>query len=227
MIKKLWKSAAVKVWSIVSFVVIILFLVVTILSTTAFYELFNLVMPGGGPRAVYAEGIEPIYVSDYDNKADVYAAARDMNREICEEGMVLLKNSEISAGKKALPLATPVSDTSVTARPKISVFGKNSVNIAYGGSGSGGADTSNVIDLYEALDQAGYDVNPTLKAFYEDTNASGPLRAGNSSDLDSGDTVVLSTAETPQSSYTDTVKQSYGNYKDMALVVITLSLIHI
>lgn len=54
MIKKLWKSAAVKVWSIVSFVVIILFLVVTILSTTAFYELFNLVMPGGGPRAVYA-----------------------------------------------------------------------------------------------------------------------------------------------------------------------------
>lgn len=59
MIKKLWKSAAVKVWSIVSFVVIILFLVVTILSTTAFYELFNLVMPGGGPRAVYAEGIEP------------------------------------------------------------------------------------------------------------------------------------------------------------------------
>ena len=221
MIKKLWKSAAVKVWSIVSFVVIILFLVVTILSTTAFYELFNLVMPGGGPRAVYAEGIEPIYVSDYDNKADVYAAARDMNREICEEGMVLLKNSEISAGKKALPLATPVSDTSVTARPKISVFGKNSVNIAYGGSGSGGADTSNVIDLYEALDQAGYDVNPTLKAFYEDTNASGPLRAGNSSDLDSGDTVVLSTAETPQSSYTDTVKQSYGNYKDMALVVIT------
>lgn len=83
---------------------------------------------------MYAEGIEPIYVSDYDNKADVYAAARDMNREICEEGMVLLKNSEISAGKKALPLATPVSDTSVTARPKISVFGKNSVNIAYGGS---------------------------------------------------------------------------------------------
>ena len=107
MIKKLWKSAAVKVWSIVSFVVIILFLVVTILSTTAFYELFNLVMPGGGPRAVYAEGIEPIYVSDYDNKADVYAAARDMNREICEEGMVLLKNSEISAGKKALPTRPP------------------------------------------------------------------------------------------------------------------------
>lgn len=50
MIKKLWKSAAVKVWSIVSFVVIILFLVVTILSTTAFYELFNLVMPAAAPE---------------------------------------------------------------------------------------------------------------------------------------------------------------------------------
>ncbi len=225
MIKKLWKSKGVKVWFFVSVPVILLFAVIFIVAsaTPVIYNVFNMVMPGGGPRAIYQEGIEAIYTTEYTSKAEVHAAARDKNVELCEEGMVLLKNSEISAEEKALPLATPVSDPSVTARPKVSVFGKNSVNIAYGGSGSGGTDTTSgaFIDIYSALDQAGYDVNPTLKAFYEDTNASGPLRAGNSSDLDSGDTVVLSTAETPQSSYTDTVKQSYDDYKDMALIVIT------
>ena len=225
MIKKLWKSKGVKVWFFVSVPVILLFAVIFIVAsaTPVIYNVFNMVMPGGGPRAIYQEGIEAIYTTEYTSKAEVHAAARDKNVELCEEGMVLLKNSEISAEEKALPLATPVSDPSVTARPKVSVFGKNSVNIAYGGSGSGGTDTTSgaFIDIYSALDQAGYDVNPTLKAFYEDTSASGPLREGNSSDLDSGDTVVLSTAETPQSSYTDTVKQSYDDYKDMALIVIT------
>ncbi len=218
MIKKLWKSGAVKVWFIVSVAVIALFVAITIVASAVpvIYNVFNMVMPGGGPRAIYAEGIDPIYTTEYSDKNAVYAAARDMNREICEEGMVLLKNEG-----NALPLATPVSDPSVSERPKISVFGKNSVNIAYGGSGSGGADTSNVIDLYDALEQSGYEVNDTLKSFYEDTRVSGPVREGNSSDLDSGDTVILTTAETPQSMYTDAVKSSYAEYNDMALVVIT------
>ena len=119
------------------------------------------------------------YFSDYATKAEVYQAARDMNRRIVEEGIVLLKNNN-----NALPMST--SDGAV----RVSVFGKNSVNLAYGGSGSGGANTSNVVDLYTALSQAGFECNPTLKAFYEDTGKSGPKRKGNSKDLDSGDTVI-------------------------------------
>ncbi len=220
MFGKLWKSIGSRVWMIVSLILIVLFTVVTILAcaVTDFYNLLNMVMPGGGPRAVYAEGVEPIYLSDYDSKQEVLAAARDFNEEMAGEGMVLLKNEN-----NALPLATPVSDPDVSARPKISVFGKNSVNLAYGGSGSGGTDASagGFVDLYTALADAGYDCNPTLKSFYDDTNASGPVRVGNSRDLDSGDTVILSTAETPQDKYTDAVKSSYAEYNDMALVVIT------
>ena len=103
---------------------------------------------------------------------------------------------------------------------RISVFSKNSVNLSYGGSGSGGFDTSNNKDLYESLNDAGFVTNPTLKSFYE-SSQSGPVRTANSSDLDNGDNQKIATAETPQSKYTDAVKNSYAEYSDAALVVIT------
>lgn len=45
----------------------------------------------------------------------------------------------------------------------------------YGGSGSGGFDTSNNKNLYESLNDAGFVTNPTLKNFYE-SSQSGPVR---------------------------------------------------
>ena len=90
----------------------------------------------------------------------------------------------------------------------------------YGGSGSGGFDTSNNKNLYESLNDAGFVINPTLKNFYE-SSQSGPVRTANSSDLDNGDNQKIATAETPQSKYTDAVRNSYADYSDAALVVIT------
>lgn len=90
----------------------------------------------------------------------------------------------------------------------------------YGGSGSGGFDTSNNKNLYESLNDAGFVTNPTLKNFYE-SSQSGPVRTANSSDLDNGDNQKIATAETPQSKYTDAVRNSYADYSDAALVVIT------
>lgn len=90
----------------------------------------------------------------------------------------------------------------------------------YGGSGSGGFDTSNNKNLYESLNDAGFVTNPTLKNFYE-SSQSGPVRTANSSDLDNGDNQKIATAETPQNKYTDAVKKSYADYSDAALVVIT------
>ena len=90
----------------------------------------------------------------------------------------------------------------------------------YGGSGSGGFDTSNNKNLYESLNDAGFVTNPTLKRFYE-SSQSGPVRTANSSDLDNGDNQKIATAETPQNKYTDAVRNSYADYSDAALVVIT------
>ena len=202
--------------AVVAGVLVAVLAVVSVLSSTMFYSLLNTVMPGGGERAVFADDSEALYVSDYGSKKEAYQAANDLNLRLCEEGMVLLKNEN-----GALPLATPVSSPDKTAKPKVSVFGKNSVNLAYGGSGSGGVDASGAVDLYTALEKAGYEINPVLKAFYEDNGKSGEPRKANSSDLDSGKSLTIATGEAPMSLYTDQVKDSWKDYREAAIVVFT------
>ena len=203
------------VWASVTGFLFVLFLVVTILCSTVFYPLINIVLKG--PRPIFKPGVESYYLTDYMSKDQVLEAARDFNVELAGEGYVMLKNSN-----GALPIRTPESEDDASSdRPKVSVFGKNSVDLAYGGTGSGEISAADAVDIYDALEAAGYDCNPALREFYEDEARSGAKRETSGEDLDSGDTVVLSTAETPQEDYDDEVKSSYGSYKDAAIVVFT------
>ncbi|MGI6392392.1 MAG: glycoside hydrolase family 3 N-terminal domain-containing protein [Candidatus Izemoplasmatales bacterium] len=209
-----------KVLLIVTAVAVALVLAVNILSTTVFYDLVCLVM--GRPRPVYADDVTSMYIPEATSKTEAFLNAAEMNIEVCKEGFVLLKNEN-----DALPIKKNL---------KVSVFGKNSVNLAYSGSGSGGFAvepnsalfkrmSANGIDLanktlFDALE--GYcNYNPTLKNFYEDDQASGPDRSGSNVDLDSGDDKIYTVGETPASMYTGSVVASYEKYKDLALVVIT------
>ena len=161
----------------------------------------------GSQRPIYSDEVTSVYPTQKaTNKAEAFANAQEVNLKLAEEGFVLLKNENAT-----LPL---------NKGARISVFSKNSVNLSYGGSGSGGFDTSNNKNLYESLNDAGFVIYPTLKNFYE-SSQSGPVRTANSSDLDNGDNQKIATAETPQSKYTDAVKNSYADYSDAALVVIT------
>lgn len=161
----------------------------------------------GSQRPIYSDEVTSVYPTQKaTNKAEAFANAQEVNLKLAEEGFVLLKNENA-----ALPM---------NKGARISVFSKNSVNLSYGGSGSGGFDTSNNKDLYESLNDAGFVTNPTLKRFYE-SSQSGPVRTANSSDLDNGDNQKIATAETPQNKYSDAVKNSYADYSDAALVVIT------
>lgn len=161
----------------------------------------------GSQRPIYSDEVTSVYPTQKaTNKAEAFANAQEVNLKLAEEGFVLLKNENA-----ALPM---------NKGARISVFSKNSVNLSYGGSGSGGFDTSNNKNLYESLNDAGFVTNPTLKNFYE-SSQSGPVRTANSSDLDNGDNQKIATAETPQSKYADAVKNSYADYSDAALVVIT------
>lgn len=161
----------------------------------------------GSQRPIYSDEVTSVYPTQKaTNKAEAFANAQEVNLKLAEEGFVLLKNENA-----ALPM---------NKGARISVFSKNSVNLSYGGSGSGGFDTSNNKNLYESLNDAGFVTNPTLKRFYE-SSQSGPVRTANSSDLDNGDNQKIATAETPQSKYADAVKNSYADYSDAALVVIT------
>ena len=202
--KKAKRSKAVVIWAVVS---ALLVSVLGVGNVLAYGELSGLADTlFGGQRPIYNNDVVSMYPAEATSKEEAFNNAQALNLKVAEEGFVLLKNEA-----NALPLEKGA---------KISVFSKNSVNLSYGGSGSGGFDTSKNQDLYSSLENAGFSMNPTLKAFYE-SSQSGPARSANSSDLDSGSNQRIATAETPQSKYTDAVKKSYASYNDAALVVIT------
>lgn len=206
MFKKIFKSKGAVIWMSVTCVLLIVVIVANILIFNMFQTLFNFAF--GGPEAVYAEGVTAMYpATETSSKEEAFQRANEMNISLEGEGAVLLKNEN-----GALPLKEGA---------RVSVFGKNSVDLSYGNSGSSGGDIADAVTLYDGLREAGFECNPTLESFYKNTALSGPVREANSGDLDSGDTVMVATAETPQSKYTAEVKNSYAQYDDAAIVVIT------
>lgn len=208
-----------RVWFIVTAAVLALFLVVNIVCLTVLSTVLDSVL--GGKRALTASGVEAVYESDYSSKQEAFEKANEFNEKICEEGFVLLKNEN-----SALPIYTTETEGSLKAqkKPKVSVFGKNSVNIALGGSGSGGGSGGDEAkSLYDSLSAAGYELNPELERFYKDNAKSGNKRPSkpDGANLDDGKTISIPTYETPQSSYTENVKSSYSVYNDAAIVVFT------
>ena len=144
MIKKLWKKNSFKIWSITSGVLLATVIAVPIVLNTALADVLDFALGGADP--IFKDGEQSAYVKSYNNKDESKANADDVNVKLNEEGMVLLKNKN-----NALPLAKG---------SKISVFGKNSDNIAIGGSGSGAA-SGDFIGVNESLRNAGFEVNPT------------------------------------------------------------------
>ncbi len=202
--RKVFKTTHSLVWFIVTIVLVVLFAVITIVTTqvSLIYGTLNLAL--GGVRAVTGESGDMLYELDdgLETKQDVYKAAQEFNKSLEEEGAVLLKNDG------TLPLEKGA---------KISVFGKNSVNLVYSGSGSSASSGNDTVDLYGGLSD--FEVNPTLKSFYE-SSASGSGRSENPS-MDGTSLTGFATGETPWDSYTETVKESFKSYNDAAIVVIS------
>ncbi len=204
------------VWGICSVLIAGVLIAATILEQGMFKSILGTVL--GGPKPILDPSIEKLYESDYATKAESKEAGDNLNVEIAEEGFTLLLNED-----NALPLATPSSKANAaSAKPKVSVFGKNSVNLVLSGSGSGSVSGSGASTIYDGLEAGGYEVNPTLKAFYEDNGKSGPGRDGNP-ELSEGssEAPTLGIGETPVSSYDGEVRGSFAEYDDAAIVVIS------
>ena len=202
--KKMMKNKPTKVWAITTLITFTLIIIINIvLVASILTPLLNILL--GGRRAVLAGGGESTYVADYETKEEAAEAGRELSKLIVEEGIVMLKNND----------AMPFPDGA-----KISVFGKNSVSLSYGGSGSGGKSHVNDYSIFDSLTAAGFEYNPSLKSFYEDNGLSGEGRSSNPSIENHGVSTLL-TGETPQDFYTDAVKESYDDYKDAAIIVIT------
>ena len=206
--KKLLRPRVI-IWAASAVVLTGLVITATILTTRT----FKVLLEGkfGGDTAIKKEGDTGInFEQEYFDKDEARENGNRVTKEICEEGMVLLKNKEVAPNEYALPLK---------ANAKVSVFGKNSVKLVYGGSGSAapGGDIPKKT-IFDSLTAAGFKYNDTLKKFYE-SSKSGSGRSENP-DFDQG-VSTLETGETPISSYTSDITGTYAEYGDAALVVFS------
>lgn len=181
-------------------------------------ELIGAIQYGNGASAATSSDQYYYYQSDYNSAEEVRDAATRLNRDIAAEGMVLLKNDDY----------LPMRPATEGGKINVSIFGKSSADIAFFGYGSsdsmaiGGDWTRQSRPFYEAFDNSVFNVNPTLKAFYENDSLSGKGRLdGNYHGSLDGYRAGLPTGETPYSSYTAEVINSYSQYKDAAIVMLT------
>ena len=154
--------------------------------------------------AVYYEG-------DFASEEERTAAGAALVKQVEAEGASLLTNEN-----QALPLAKG---------SKVSLFSTSSVNIVYGGTGSGNVDSSKCDNLKVALEKEGFAVNQTLWDFYATGDAAAYTR-GNAGAVvqDSATASGYGSAEiveAPWEIYTEDVLDSVAEYGDAAIVVLS------
>ena len=198
-------------WGVTTVLVGALLITANVLLTGQFHDIIATVLGDRGKMEIVGDNGN-IFELDagITDKASAKENGNKVNIKICEEGITLLKNKN----NNSLPLAKGA---------KLSIFGKNSSDVAIGGSGSGSADKEGLVDFFSALTNAGFEYNPTLKSFY-DSKESGDGRDPANSDLDSGKEIELKESyvgETELDKYSQDIWDSCSNYKDAALIVIT------
>ncbi|MCD8160601.1 MAG: glycoside hydrolase family 3 C-terminal domain-containing protein [Clostridiales bacterium] len=143
------------------------------------------------------------YTSDFDSVEEMTEYGLELAQLVEAEGAALLLNEN-----SALPLDSGAA---------VSCFSTSSVNLVYGGTGSGNIDASSADTLKDALEKVGFSVNETLWAFYTDGAGADYARASSSM----VSTASATTSEAPWSVYTDEVIDSVADYGDAAIVVLS------
>jgi len=139
---------------------------------------------------------------DITSKEIAYYEGNRFAQEVVGEGMVLLTNHN-----NTLPLTN--------TNPRVSIFGRNSLDIVVGGSGSSGGDGGGGEVLLYGFQDAGFAINTQLRDFYRtSTSRADPPGMG---ERPPG----FATAEVNPTAFTSAVRNSYANFSDAAIVVIS------
>lgn len=143
------------------------------------------------------------YKASYASEEERLAADSAAAQQVQGEGSVLLKNDG------ALPLAGG----------NVSLFGVSSADILYGGGGSGAVDASTAPTLKDALEQAGYSVNPTMWEFYTE-GAAADIRMDVADIAGTGRYVIH---EASPELFSSAETESFDEYGDAAIVTFARS----
>lgn len=143
------------------------------------------------------------FTSDFASSEEEALYGLRICQQVEAEGAALLLNEN-----HALPLSSG---------DRVSCFSTSSVNLVYGGTGSGNVDASSADTLQSALIKSGFAVNDTLWNFYTKGQGSKYLRKiGGTVSTD-----PASISEAPWAIYTDDVLSSVKDYSDAAIVVLS------
>ena len=168
-----------------------------LIAGNSFWELEN-----EDPNAIYFKG-------EYNSQEERLEAGNKLCYDVEAEGAALLLNNG------ALPLA---------GGTKVSTLSVNSVDLTYGGTGSGNVDASKADNLKAALEKSGFVVNPTIWDWYSSKDAEALKEAasegggGGENDLLGGQAPIV---EINPSNYPENVKNSVQEYA--GALVITFS----
>ena len=200
------------IWKILCGVFAFLFAFLMIAGPIAnnYATIINMVLGIEGSTIVgdAAEDLPPRFVSDFEDSAAQAAAADLVCESVVANGAVLLLNRN-----NALPLS---------GNEKVSLLGTSSARFVYGGTGSGGMDTSKAMTLKDALEQDGFTVNPTLWAFYREGAGKdyGQKSAAGSLNNYIFKNEEFAVNEAPLSAFSAAEWDSVSQYDDAAIMVI-------
>lgn len=211
--KKAWKKAKRRVAlpaKILCFILPIMFIAtgIALYFFNWFPMTFDLVTSSNRTKITNPDNSAQYFTSDFSSDEERVEYGKMLSEKVEAEGATLLKNEG-----GALPLAHGA---------KVTLFSHSSTDLVYGGTGSAGLDTSSVPTLKEAMEAAGFQVNPTMWDFYTTGAGSAEQYKRQTVSL-TGKTKVTSNQvnEVPWSEYDQATLDSVADYGDAAVAVIS------
>lgn len=142
-----------------------------------------------------------VYKSDYENAAALLEAEIGYAARLQAEGSVALKGTPAIEGTR------------------VTLFGMRSgEKMQFGGSMGELVDASNIVPLYQAMEDRGFSVNPEMVQFYKYMEANyAPLKASGGNVVFDYEEQGAKIGEVPVSEYDEGM---LGDYKDAAVIVL-------
>ncbi len=209
------KGTGVRKWGILTGVTAVLMIALIIGSTIAFRytTTINVALDASTYKIIKGDmdTDTEYFKSDFASDKERKAYEEKLCATIEAEGAALLKNDN-----QALPLAKG---------EKVSLFAHGSVDLMYGGTGSGAVDTKSAPSLKDALTENGIEVNEKLWDFYSSDEMMEKYSRKTPEAI--ADKLEANTQygvnEAPWSEVEKAASDSFADYGDAAIVVLSRS----